>query len=151
MRTTLLLKPFVTMKRLIFAFFFFTATLTHAQQWIWMGGENTPGARAGAATWQDNEGNFWLKGGRGAADSNEGLLNYLWKYDYSKKQWTLMGGNKSPNNTGKYDATPFPGARENAASWTDRQGNHWLFGGRGFGKTNEVGLLNDLWKYSVQT
>ncbi|MCB0737944.1 MAG: T9SS type A sorting domain-containing protein [Bacteroidetes bacterium] len=42
---------------------------------------NWPGARIGAATWCDNNGNLWLFGGYGYdADSNLGYLNDLWKF-----------------------------------------------------------------------
>lgn len=158
------------MKILFSAFLVFAASLTHAQEWAWMGGAqqhnatgvygsllvpssaNAPGARAGAASWTDRDGNFWLYGGRGLGESNSGLLNDLWKYSYATRQWTWISGQKNPNTSGRYDnGEPHPGARENAVTWSDKQGVLWLFGGQGLGKDNSVGLLNDLWKYSAQT
>lgn len=142
------------------------------QQWTWMDGNKTtgspgnydiqgiptptsfPGSRIGACTWTDNHGNFWLFGGRGLSESDNGLLNDLWRYTPSSKQWTWIGGAKTTNNQGQYGIFGLPlfqqpGSRENAVSWTDAQGNFWMFGGSGYGKDNsETGLLNDLWRYS---
>lgn len=39
-----------------------------------------------------------------------------------------------------------PGARGNSVSWSDAFGNLWLFGG-----SDQLGSLNDLWKYDVST
>jgi hypothetical protein len=39
-------------------------------------------------------------------------------------------------------ASNVPGARDSAVSWTDKNGNFWLFGGSG-----SVGFFNDLWSY----
>lgn len=36
-------------------------------------------------------------------------------------------------------------------SWTDSQGNFWLFGGYGLDETGEVLFLNDLWKFDPAT
>ena len=45
-----------------------------------------------------------------------------------------------------------PGARQSSVSWTDAYGSMWLFGGNGYGYTeNSSGLLNDLWKYITLT
>ena len=43
-----------------------------------------------------------------------------------------------------------PGSREKGKTWTDAQGNSWLFGGNGYSASN-FGSLNDLWKYDVTT
>jgi gliding motility-associated-like protein len=153
-------------------FFLLIAQWTAAQrQWTWMDGEkttdtrgsygilgvasnnNTPGSRMGACTWKDNQGNFWLFGGNGFSESSSGLLNDLWKFNPANKQWTWMGGQKTTNTPGQYGVLglpifQYPGARENAVSWTDEQGNFWMFGGSGFAANAEIGFLNDLWKYS---
>lgn len=114
---------------------------------------NQPGSRMGACTWKDKQGNFWMFGGNGFSESSSGLLNDLWKYNPASNQWTWMGGDKNVNNTGHYGILglpifQYPGAREKAVSWTDEQGNFWMFGGSGFAANAEVGFLNDLWKYS---
>ena len=141
------------------------------RQWTWMEGDkganiagnygtlgvtttsNAPGSRMGACTWKDNQGNFWMFGGRGVGESSSGLLNDLWKYNSQNQQWTWMGGEKITNTPGLYGILglplfQYPGARENAVSWTDKQGNLWMFGGSGFAANTEVGFLNDLWRYS---
>ena len=112
------------------------------RQWTWMGGSkatdidgtygipgvaassNIPGGRMGACTWKDKQGNFWLFGGRGEAESSSGLLNDLWRYNPTNKQWTWIAGEKSANTPGQYGILglpifQYPGARENAVSWTD--------------------------------
>ncbi len=55
-------------------------------------------------------------------------------------QWTWIGG---ANQTGASGSNSVPGARSGAASWIDKSGNLWLFGG-----SDAAGLLNDLWEYS---
>ncbi len=40
-----------------------------------------------------------------------------------------------------------PGARAASVSWTDTDGNFWLFGGTGFAQAGSLNELNDLWKY----
>ena len=79
-------------------------------------------------------------------------FNDLWKFDGS--EWTWMGGSDSPNQTGVYgtlgqaSAANIPGARWGALSWSDKQGNFWLYGGQGADSTGNMGDLNDLWEYS---
>jgi N-acetylneuraminic acid mutarotase len=47
----------------------------------------------------------------------------------------------------------FPGARIAATSWTDSNGNLWLFGGDGIDSVGvqDNGYLNDLWEYNPAT
>lgn len=73
-------------------------------------------------------------------------------------QWTWMKGDATANATGVYGtqgiaaAANMPGARDNAVTWTDRNGNMWLFGGLGYAAAGSgVGYLNDLWKYDPDT
>jgi N-acetylneuraminic acid mutarotase len=40
-----------------------------------------------------------------------------------------------------------PGSRTGASTWTDADGNRWLFGGFGFDATGARGYLNDLWEF----
>ena len=148
-----------------------------ANQWTWMKGSaiagapaagvygtigmedpaNVPGGRNGGFNWTDNDGNLWLFGGSGfAADAAfQDRLNDLWKYDIATNNWTWMGGSDSNNPPapavfGEFrtpDAANTPGARVSSASWTDQDGNFWLFGGGiGGGISNR---RNDLWKYDV--
>jgi hypothetical protein len=147
------------MKHLIYSFvlFFVVVHDTSGQnQWAWMNGDkspnvisnygtsgiaapsNIPGSRIGMATWTDSEGNLWLFGGNGKGESaRSGFLNDLWKYSPASGMWTWIGGNKTTNNTGIYNskgsasANNLPGARMNAVTWKDHNGNFWLFGGEG--------------------
>src|SRR5688572_9297448 len=72
----------------------------------------------------------------------------------AQNQWAWMHGDKSPNVISNYGtkgtaaATNIPGSRIGAATWTDNDGNLWLFGGNGKGEGSRSGLLNDLWKYN---
>lgn len=119
---------------------------------------NLPGARYDSITWSDNSGNLWLFGGIGY-DSvpTYGSMNDLWKYNLATKQWTWIGG--SPLGTmsvvaygvygtqGTAAVTNIPGSRSHSSSWSDMNGNLWLFGGKGYTSTS-YGYLNDLWKYN---
>lgn len=144
-----------------------------SNEWVWMKGgalinefgiygtkgisnpANTPGARSGGVAWMDTNGNLWLFGGAGYAQSGSlGDLNDLWKYDPLSNEWTWMKGENvitslpvygtqgisSPSNT--------PGSRDGSTGWRDTNGNFWLFGGEG--RTTPVlgGYLNELWKFN---
>jgi len=123
---------------------------------------NTPGGRDGASTWTDSSGNLWLFGGNGFDSTvNFGYLNDLWEFSPSTREWAWMGGsNTVPKNGGQPGVfgmlgTPAPGnvpsGRGDAVSWTDRNGNFWLFGGRGVDSTGTQGDLNDLWEFNPST
>jgi len=123
---------------------------------------NVPGARTSPLGWVDNSGTFWLFGGTGVDSvGTRGDLNDLWKY--SNGQWTWMSGSNiaaDEGTSGAYqgagvygqkgmpDAANVPGTRFFASSWTDVQGNLWLFGGEGSDSAGTLGVLNDLWEYS---
>lgn len=67
--------------------------------------------------------------------------------------WTWASGSNLGNLMGVYGvkgaaaAENMPGGRDGAASWADRSGNLWLFGGRGYGSTWGLGRHNDLWRF----
>ena len=142
-------------------------------QWIWMKGPgqlndyghygtigvssplNLPACRGwGTPSWSDNSGNLWIYSGSIGYDD-------LWRYNIASKEWTWMKGDTTstpydhiaarygtyqvphPNNT--------PGTRsEVATTWTDINGNLWLFGGGSYNSTTNTALhFNDLWKYDV--
>jgi uncharacterized repeat protein (TIGR02543 family) len=139
--------------------------------WIWVSGANTvgqigtygakgvaaaasvPGARWLAVSWRDSSGNLWLFGGQGYdANGNVGYLSDLWKFDGAN--WTWVSGANTVGQIGTYGtkgvaaAINGPGGRNGAVSWIDNSGNLWLFGGQGYGSfSNNVGYLNDLWKF----
>jgi N-acetylneuraminic acid mutarotase len=125
---------------------------------------NIPGGRSGEATWIDSSGNLWLYGGSGFDSAgNFGELNDVWEFNPSTNQWTWMGGSStflscmtgiSCRQPGVYGTlgTPsianIPGSRSGESTWTDKNGNLWLFGGWGYDSTGTEGYLNDLWVFN---
>jgi gliding motility-associated-like protein len=116
---------------------------------------NCPGARGwGAITWTDLDGNLWLFGGNGYdAVGSQGDLSDLWKYDVPANMWTWMKGPNTISHQGYFgtkgvaSSLNLPRSRqETSASWTDNDGNLWMFGGNA-DSTFLFGFLNDLWKY----
>jgi hypothetical protein len=112
---------------------------------------NKPGARYVCSSWKDLSGDLWLFGGYGFDVSQSGYLNDLWKYNPATNKWTWVKGDNVVDQVAIYgtqgmaDTSNKSGARTNSVSWTDGNGNLWLFGGNGFdGSTS--GILNDLWK-----
>lgn len=140
-------------------------------QWRWVSGSNTtnatavygtknvadganvPGSRFGGNAWVDKDGNLWLFGGQ----ENHGTvarLNDLWKYTISDNKWTWISGSNQVDQLGVYgnkgvaSSSNSPGARQASVSWTDTQGNFWIFGGYGFPSSGTShSYLNDLWKF----
>lgn len=145
------------------------------KQWTWMTGDtiidqpavygnkgvenagNKPGASAATLMAKDKEGNLWMFGGGGFASGVFGYQNDLWKYNVSSEAWTWVSGDAEVNKAGVYGTlgmaspTNQPGARSTGVSWTDHDGNFWIFGGLGYASNGDFGLLNDLWKYNVVT
>jgi hypothetical protein len=101
----------------------------------------TPGNRVGANAWVDSSGNAWLFGGYSKV--LPGYLfetNDLWEYTPANNEWTWVSGTSSDpsgyiaalqsyGTQGVPDPSNVPGGRASAATWTDKQGNFWLFGG----------------------
>jgi N-acetylneuraminic acid mutarotase len=122
---------------------------------------NVPGARIASAGWVDTTGNFWLFGGAGelsvSLSTGWGYLNDLWRYSPSSGEWIWMSGSSTADNQkgiyGLGTAAPgnLPGSRDSAATWTDKSGNFWLFGGQGYDSAGDEGYLNDLWEFSPTT
>jgi N-acetylneuraminic acid mutarotase len=161
-------------------------------EWAWMGGsnvvsgalggqrgiygtlglpatENAPGSRLAAVSWTDSSGHLWLFGGSGFDSvGTQGLLNDLWKFDPSTREWAWMGGSSTVPQSCAADAGDcgqpgvygtlgvpasrnIPGGRSGAVSWTDSSGNFWLFGGVGPDSAGNDGSLNDLWEFNPST
>lgn len=140
------------------------------KMWTWEAGSNTlnaigaygtkgvpasssvPGGRERAIAWVGGSGNLWLYGGLAYGGSNYGDL---WVYNPSTAEWTRANGSNTPNVGSVYgtegvpSSSSFPGARTDAAHWTDQLGDLWLFGG-GQQDTNGTRLLGDLWRYQPQ-
>jgi N-acetylneuraminic acid mutarotase len=119
---------------------------------------NMPGARSAAVAWTDASGNFWLFGGFGYDSAGGiGVLGDLWEYSPSTGEWTWEGGSNTSGVAGVYGAlgqpaaTNVPGGRMSAVAWTDATGDLWLLGGAGADYTGNIGILNDLWKYTPST
>ncbi|MFZ2022380.1 MAG: hypothetical protein WBP71_17415 [Terracidiphilus sp.] len=114
---------------------------------------NVPGGRAKAASWEDAAGNLWLFGGIGFdSTGNLDRLGDMWKY--SNGEWTWISGSTMAGQPGIYGTkgTPtsgnVPGAHAYSVTWTDANGNFWLFGGDGVDSVGTRGLMNDLWEYT---
>ncbi len=119
---------------------------------------NVPGARNTPATWKDTNGNFYLFGGNGAANSSFGTLNDLWRFNLTSGQWTWMKGDSTENKNAIYgnlnvsSSLNIPGSRSQATSWFDANGNLYLFGGQGKKASGASNFsLNDIWKYDLTT
>ena len=71
-------------------------------------GTNAPGGRQEAVGWADAAGNLWLFGGEGEDGNNpptaNGILDDLWVYNITAKQWTFVMGDTKANQTGIYEA-----------------------------------------------
>jgi len=109
--------------------------------------QNCPGSRYASVTWTGNDNNLWLFGGYGyGITMSQDFLNDLWKYNISTNEWTWIKGDIITGVTGVYgnlgipNPNNKPGCRGFASSWTDINGNFWLFGGNTF---------NDLWGYNI--
>ncbi len=121
---------------------------------------NIPGSRSDAMSWTDTSGRKWLFGGFGyGANGALGEQNDLWQANALGNAWGWISGSNGPGHSGVYGTmgTPaalnVPGGREGAATWTDKSGNLWLFGGLGYdgSGTNTYGYENDLWMYNPNT
>lgn len=119
---------------------------------------NTPGGRTNAACWKDASGNFWLFGGLGIdVNGTTANLSDLWKYNPATNIWAFMKGDSIGDQPGDYGtigvaaASNMPGGRNVSASWTDANGNFWMFGGNGIDGNGQPGDLNDLWVYKPAT
>jgi len=147
-----------------------TSNNSTAGIWTWMSGENStsqsgsygskgtpsptnkPGARYGAVSWTDHSGNMWLFGGYGYASGGvSGPLNDLWKWDGTN--WTWQAGDSLTDQRSVYGVkgiaatTNKPGARQDAMSWVDANGNLLLFGGLGYDSNGVWSQMNDLWRW----
>jgi N-acetylneuraminic acid mutarotase len=123
---------------------------------------NTPGGRDGAASWTGSDGHFWLFGGQGYdANGTLGYLNDLWEFDPSDNEWVWVSGSNAVGGhggqpgvygtLGQPAAGNTPGSRNGAATWTDTDGNLWLFGGWVYDSKSIAGELNDLWEFVPST
>ena len=123
---------------------------------------NIPPSRSYANAWKDTGGNFWLFGGAQTATTNvygDDLCDDIWVFEPPVSEWAWMNGaaQYGPYSCsfaygtlgalGTPAAANTPSGRIGAASWTDRNGNLWLFGGDGWAEGLGLFDLNDLWVY----
>lgn len=117
---------------------------------------NIPPSRRSTDGALDLNGNFWMFGGT-ASEGIGGGMNDLWKYDPALNEWVWMGGSQIANEISEYGVKGIsssenkPGARENHEMWADSEGNIWIFGGYGPDAENNLGYLNDLWKFNISS
>jgi VCBS repeat-containing protein len=116
---------------------------------------NNPGSRQGAMNWRGSDGSLWMFGGYGyatAVTNPPNGLNDLWQYNRTLGQWIWRSGSTSQNAAGVYGAITVeaagntPSARHTGSTWTDGNGNLWLFGG-----VSGTSRNNDLWRYRPST
>jgi N-acetylneuraminic acid mutarotase len=118
---------------------------------------NIPGSRLLASSWRDNSGNFWMFGGTGFdSNSDWSYLNDLWEFNPTTNEWMWVDGSSNTSvgsilgvygTKGVPSAANVPGVRQAAASWTDKYGNLWLWGGNGYDLSGTYGNENDMWRY----
>ncbi len=160
-------------------------------EWAWIGGsskagqpgnygtmgtasaQNVPGGREDASAWTGSDGNFWLFGGYGFdASGTLGVLNDLWKFNPSTREWTWVSGSSTVGSScfaydigetvcaraavygtrGTPAAGNTPGSLEGATAWTDKNGDLWLFGGWSYDIPTQVRYyFDEVWKYSPST
>ena len=122
----------------------------------WTEQTESPIPRRNAISWSDNQENLYLMGGTRLNDTE--YFYDLWKYTVKDGIWTRISAKTTANlnavwgiqKGGSGDGLN-PGSRAGSASWTDKSGNLWLFGG--YNMDNNQGhqdLYNDLWMFSVK-
>jgi len=132
-------------------------------------GTTAPGGRQAAVLFADSSGNIWLFGGFGLDSVGTGnpgppvagaILNDLWEFNITTKQWTWVSGANLANQTGNYGtqatsnlstgaAANVPGSRWGSVGWRDASNNLWIYGGWGYGTSTTVptGFMDDIWQY----
>lgn len=141
-------------------------------QWAWMSGDTTetsnipegkispvesaapktvpdllPPGRCFSTLWTGKNGEVYIFGGY----KDNTILNDFWRYTPGTNTFLRLGSilTNLPGGVygtkGKLSSTNKPGARQESASWTDREGNLWLYGGEYYND-----LYRDMWKYDVK-
>jgi N-acetylneuraminic acid mutarotase len=129
---------------------------------------NFPGQVVGASAWTDSSGNLWLLSAATLWEFNPTAKAWTWVGGSDatwqlgenpptfyfvpaaislEADWPLPGPGGVYGTLGQAAEANMPGARQFATTWTDHNGNLWLFGGLGYDSTGATTQLNDLWKY----
>jgi N-acetylneuraminic acid mutarotase len=120
---------------------------------------NRRGGRASAITWVDATGKLGSFGGEFQEAAPLTLRNDIWVYDPLTNQYTWMKGDSASTvlptygTLGVADAHNKPGERRGAQTWSDKNGNLWLYGGN-IKRTMDNPVepcLNDFWKYNINS
>ncbi len=138
-----------------------------SNMWTWVRGSNTnnpppaygtkcvtsalddpPARTQNKSNWVDKCGNFWMFGGRDNLGNN---FNDLWHYDVLNNTWTWVNGGPgapapSHGTMNVPAATNMPEPRSNPMTFTQSNGDLWLFGGN----YPPIGN-NDMWRYVIDT
>ncbi|MBP9084165.1 MAG: T9SS type A sorting domain-containing protein [Bacteroidia bacterium] len=119
----------------------------------------------GRAAWTDQDGNLWKFGGKYENPANAYTYNQslLWCFHMQTKSWMLVNSPvPNPNNNldvqrqfgaiGVPDINSHPGSRCGTASFKDRNGVFYLFGGLTKTAPGPLGggldiTVNDMWSY----
>lgn len=119
---------------------------------------NNPWSLVYASSWIDRSDHLWLFGGIGEDPTSAGYtLNDMWEFYPSIGEWAFTNANSidGPGGSGfatygtlgDWSPANFPGERTTASSWTDSEGDFWMFGGSGLTSSFPTGMLNDLWEF----
>ena len=156
---------------------------TTTNNWTWISGTNLnndpgnygpiciadtnywPPARfENRACWKRGNDDFVLYGGSGPGFNiqqvNDSTYNDVWDYNITTRKWSWISGANIDQQTAVHgtkgipNAANHPSARDGSDSWTDSQGNLWLFGGfqaNGYMYNEQGKMYNDLWRWSPDT
>jgi N-acetylneuraminic acid mutarotase len=115
--------------------------------------DQEPGARRDAINWIDKHGTLWLMGGK-LLNDNE-FMSDVWTYEPKKQKWSnvkakgTFNQNASWEEKGNIEGKGSPGSRSGAATWTDKKGNLWFFGGTSqIYSEGRQNYYNDLWQFN---
>jgi hypothetical protein len=127
---------------------------TMPQEWTLMNnghGKSVPGLRNSAATWTGPNGNVWLFGGANLSAFHSNY-NDMWMFNPTTNDWTMVNGTGSTHygTLGVADGANLPEARISATTWTDKNGNFWMFGGFAWNPAYIFAGddLNDVWMFN---
>ena len=122
-----------------------------------MAGTGYPGARGDAVAWTEwNSGALMLFGGHGRSALREGdcdydYLNDLYVNFVSFEGAVVTGAGKIGiyGTRGVFSTSSWPGGREGSATWSDKYGYQYIYGGYGYASTQTAGFLSDVWRWST--